>query len=415
MEQKLQSPTELADEVFELVRAMSIFSGRRALVHELLVTAFYASLESEESRPCTFSIVVLDDQLLAGPANRHYWRPMPFAQASEFSVASLVKLSPASDPEQTHVAVVVEGDKLWIRGLVRANREGERFARGEREEVQGIDGSFLIVQARGPGVIDVRDNKSRIALLSRGDRLERAVDLFSEGWLYERLLHDASAAGVSDSLYSSLVRSILYRIAQQGTGGVLIMAAETPLHVEAEYTLEKPSEALIDGLRFAEQGFAEQEADSVSALVEVARGPGSTLDRDADLVTRRAVDAHLFRGDIASFAADLAAMDGAVLVDCRARILGFGVKITSSDPVSVPARLALTSDASELDASPLPKLGTRHNSAARFCYHNPGSIAFVISQDGVVSCMIRYEDRDHVLVWRPIALEWHVVITPEQR
>lgn len=104
------------------------------------------------------------------------------------------------------------------------------------------------------------------------------------------------------------------------------------------------------------------------------------------------------------FAALLTRVDGLVLATPRLEVTGFGVEITADD---VPNTISCASDPSAEDRQAIEytHYGTRHRSMMRYCYATPGSIGFVISQDGDVRAMLRIEDE--VVVWENLKLQLH--------
>jgi len=87
---------------------------------------------------------------------------------------------------------------------------------------------------------------------------------------------------------------------------------------------------------------------------------------------------HVLR--VARMAGRLSATDGAVLFDRKLAMVGFGAKLRSSDP-KVP--LFLTSTQDEIGDQRFS--GMRHKSAANLVQAVPGTIVFVVSQDGDLS------------------------------
>jgi DNA integrity scanning protein DisA with diadenylate cyclase activity len=84
---------------------------------------------------------------------------------------------------------------------------------------------------------------------------------------------------------------------------------------------------------------------------------------------------------VARSVARLAEVDGAVVLTCQLRVLGFGAKISvkPTPPVS-------QSEAKEGVWISIERAGgTRHQSAIRFVGKSPESIAVIISQDGHAS------------------------------
>lgn len=395
MTDALRSLEAFADDI---VTALGSWSNDARLdpgtVRELVGIAFYASLEAEESRPCTFSLAYLGDDRLLRWSNQHHWCPSTFDTPLVLSVPAVAKLSPACDPEQTHIAVGGADGKLTILGLVRTNRDTERLARGERHSIQSVSDSFLVLLAHAPGVLEARINTARIALFSRGTRLEHEVELFSHGWLFEQLTSYATAAKLDAEKFGSTLRSILQHLARRRCGGTVILLNGEPTGLEIKYQFAHPSNAIGDGIRFAMRH--------------------SARDSRADEPPRpRLVDSYLLLRDVASFGGDLASVDGALVLNPDLSVRGFGAKITCHQPIDVPAQLARNAAGTALGDSPLPMLGTRHGSAARFCYNHVGAICFVVSQDRTVSCLMRPSASDPVLMWRPLLLEQYQVVIPE--
>jgi hypothetical protein len=95
--------------------------------------------------------------------------------------------------------------------------------------------------------------------------------------------------------------------------------------------------------------------------------------------------------------ANLAAIDGAVVLDKRFGLVGFGAEVSAELPT--PPRVWRAKDTEGLDrrADEIESVGTRHRAAFRFVNDHPAGLAIVISQDGGVS-FVANRDRE-VVVW----------------
>ncbi len=95
--------------------------------------------------------------------------------------------------------------------------------------------------------------------------------------------------------------------------------------------------------------------------------------------------------------ADLAKMDGALLLTPMFEVIGFGAKLESlkweGETQHGPAPYIATDQ--KLDFS---RLGTRHNSALNFVGQVDGAIAFVSSSDGPIRALTK-DDEDRVMYW----------------
>jgi hypothetical protein len=82
--------------------------------------------------------------------------------------------------------------------------------------------------------------------------------------------------------------------------------------------------------------------------------------------------------------AALARPDGAVVIDHRFGLIGFGAEILCNEVAPDYVIRALDADAHAVTRESLEMMGTRHRSAARLVAKHPEALAIVISQDGAV-------------------------------
>lgn len=110
----------------------------------------------------------------------------------------------------------------------------------------------------------------------------------------------------------------------------------------------------------------------------------------ADLAISVLDDSHFIERDVARIAdlvASLAAVDGAVVLRRDWKIVGFGAEITETALAGDDEEVECGKPPDSIDephARPLSHFGMRHRSAYRFCERVPGTMAFVISQDGTL-------------------------------
>jgi len=95
--------------------------------------------------------------------------------------------------------------------------------------------------------------------------------------------------------------------------------------------------------------------------------------------------------------ANLSAIDGAVVLDKRFRLLGFGAEVSAELPTPDRVWRALDSEGTELQPDSIENVGTRHRAAYRFVNDHPDGLAVVISQDGGVSFVANREKQ--VVYW----------------
>jgi hypothetical protein len=102
------------------------------------------------------------------------------------------------------------------------------------------------------------------------------------------------------------------------------------------------------------------------------------------------------------FLATLSAVDGAVVITDKLRLLGFGAELIAMSPSLNEVHIISDSDNLSGDAHSLEFYGTRHRSAFRFCSSFDDAIAFIVSQDGGIRIVKRVGSK--VLVWPTVNL-----------
>jgi hypothetical protein len=83
--------------------------------------------------------------------------------------------------------------------------------------------------------------------------------------------------------------------------------------------------------------------------------------------------------------ANLTAIDGAVVLDKRLALLGFGAEVSGELPLPAQVWRALDTEGREREPDDIESVGTRHRAAYRFVQDHPAGLAIVVSHDGGVS------------------------------
>jgi hypothetical protein len=104
------------------------------------------------------------------------------------------------------------------------------------------------------------------------------------------------------------------------------------------------------------------------------------------------------------FISSLSCVDGFVLLDRRMVVHGFGVEVRTDNLLSdlQVARDSLANPKLFRQAE-LTQYGTRHRAMMRYCYDKPGSMGFVVSQDGDIRAMTRIADM--LVLWETIDVQ----------
>ena len=132
-------------------------------------------------------------------------------------------------------------------------------------------------------------------------------------------------------------------------------------------------------------------------------------------ITRDDLDGTLRELDGATrFISLLTRVDGVVLMSPALDVTGFGVEITeAAAPDSITRATTRTASGSSLRHLDYHQYGTRHRSVMRHCWAHPGSLGFVVSQDGDVRAITRVTNQ--VVLWDDIKLRVELDFTRETR
>ena len=370
------------------------------LVGEALSVAFQASLTSEEARPTRFRLLLTPADLLpeAGVPNHGVLR-LRFDRSRPFQADELRRLSPSTPFESTLIGVHVEEDKLRIWGIAHSGPAWLAPTWGGRSLVPNWTYD-PIVHVTGPGQLAVRSAGKLIGALSGGALVDAMMDVFESSWLpamFERereevvVEHAARQTGtpsptsVEHSLVGRIGQHMLRRAIQlvRGArhGGMILVVAPSTLRsnggdLRLKYRIEQdePSHRYRTLLFQILENVAANTSKASVGWTDFARDESQELER-------------LERGvfELSRLVANLTAIDGAVVVDKRFGLVGFGAEVSAELPVPTEVWRALDAEGNQRELDDIENVGTRHRAAYRFVNDNPDGLAIVISQDGGVS------------------------------
>lgn len=307
-----------AEKLTRLQQTAPLPDGRQ--LERLTEILFWASLLTEEGRPVTFRVV------LRGPAEAasRYVPAFELATPLPLEPNTLRRFSPAHDPRNGCLEVYFQGDRPLLSAI--AGLKSTPFAASPH--------AFSVLSSQ-PGTLDFSWYGTHLVRYSQGG-IERWSDAqVSSGalgrWLAE--VFDTTAG------LQSVIDHIARSIAEHGHGGSLwVLPAGAP--VGPSIRVEYPASPF-----------------------EFARSVRGSAER-------RTMSYTLGR---------LSAVDGAVLLDAEARLLGFGAFIDLESSFDVTRHDA--PDAQRVvSASSIG--GGRHRAALSFCRRHVPSLAMVVSEDG---------------------------------
>lgn len=387
----------------------------RAL-REIVETAYHASFLHEELRSLRFRLLVAPPSTLAScvPLSAHL-QILEFDPSRRLSDGELRRLAPAADFERTLIGVHAEGvGGPYIWGLASSGVGWLRRLQSGRTEEDGSLPDALVLHVLAPGQVLMARGATPLGELQGGLLRESGHDVFQSQWL-PRLFEsvraevlmsshpsadDAPGPTVADEVVRGVGRHLLRRalsaIRRARHGGTLLIVAP-----------DDAGDLVVPGVslkyRFADQEtrrrFRQLILSVVATLREYAAREGVT---HVDWAFYRQREDGQLRGledgvvELAQLMASLAAVDGAVVMNRRFELLGFGGEITVAEPV-LQIHRALDVEATDTLAEMVDGVGTRHRSVYRLCQAQPTTLGFVVSQDGGITVV--HAPNGRVLCW----------------
>lgn len=369
---------------------------------EALSVAYHASLTFEETRPTRFRLLLTPPGELPeeGVPNEGVLR-LVFDQTRALTSEELRQLAPASPFETSLIgAWPVEG-KLRIWGIAHSGPAWLAPTWGGRQVVPNWTYD-PIIHVTGPGLVAVRCAGKLVGALEGGVLVDGTVDVFDSRWLPTlfgpereevRRQHAAlqarapSPTAVTPLLIGRVAQHMLRRMIQLVLGsrhGGLVLVADLPpgaapaslvgLNLKYRFDESEPPRryrALLFRL-----------LDELAASTTNAQVDWSDFARDTSPELAKLEQA-IF--EMSRLFAGLAAIDGAVVLDKRWAVIGFGAEVSSELPPPARVWRALDTEGKQREESAVEGVGTRHRAAYRFVRQHPTGLAIVVSADGGVS------------------------------
>jgi DisA bacterial checkpoint controller nucleotide-binding len=372
------------------------------LLCEAVSVAFQASLTSEEGRPTRFRLLLTPPERLPlnGVPNEGVLR-LEFARDRPLTADELRRLSPAAPFESALIGSHVVEGQLRIWGIAHSGPQWLNPTWGGRGPVPNWSYD-PILHVTGPGQVAVRCAGKLIGAIERGALVDGFVDVFESDWLpalfaAERELvrreHSAlqlltpAPTEADHSLVGMIGQHMLRRAIQ------LIRNARNGGMILVVDTAGVGDDGTLGGLRLKYR-FAGNEPprryrtllfqilDRVAARTTKASVGWSDFALDDSQELER-LERSVF--ELSRVIGGLAGIDGAVVLDKRLQLVGFGAEVSSDLPSPDRVWRALDLEAIERLPESIENVGTRHRAAYRFAQHHPRGLAIVISHDGGVS------------------------------
>jgi hypothetical protein len=383
------------------------------LLDDALSTAFQASLTTEEGRPSRFRLLLTPAEQLpeSGVPNQGVLR-LRFDTTRPLNADELRRLSPAVVFETSLIGAHAEDGKLRIWGVAHSGPAWLSPTWGGRSVVPNWTYD-PIIHVTGPGQLAVRCAGKLVGALERGVLVDATMDVFDSEWLPAMFAHEreeiraehaALQAGtpsptlVEHSLVGRVGQQMLRRVIQlvRGArhGGMILVAdsglgqARVPSGMRLKYRLDRdePSRRYRTLLFQILEAVAAATSKASVGWVDFASNPSANLEQ---------LEQSVF--ELSRVIANLSAIDGAVVLDKRFAILGFGAEVSAELPAPARVWRALDVEGVERSIDDIENVGTRHRAAYRFVHDHPDGLAIVISHDGGVSFVANREGE--VVFW----------------
>jgi len=358
-------------------------------VRVIIETAFLASLKREEGKPITFCITLLSkDCVMEECSSGRKQVIMTFEQSLPFSQESITKISPAFDSTTTSLIVAPGNDRSSDYEIWGAMFYGPSLKPLEEIPV-GIEGltlfrpDVMMVTAIAPGSLLISRGSLLIGRFLYGDFVKSTPTPF-----YSKAMGNYTIETIKDNegfkrfqnhywqVHTDTLNYLLSEVSVRGHGGIIVILPNSKVEeykklVLAKYSFEEKlnSEALL--IRVLDSS----KSEDISFIMAMNRRFSERLD----------------------LLAQLACIDGALIISSNLNLISFGSTLIARkwDRNILIGPDGFGGGGENWDAS---KWGTKHNSAINFVGACPGSIAFVISQDGPVRGFVK-KDEETVLCW----------------
>jgi hypothetical protein len=366
-----------------------------SLLNEALAIAFEASLTAEETRPTRFRMLLTpvgrlpaDGVFGLGALRLRFDRTRPLHEGE------LRRLAPAAAFETALIGVHEEQGALRIWGIAHSGPAWLAPTWGGRRVVP-IWTTDPIIHVTGPGQLAVRCAGKLVGALERSELVDTFLDVFESEWLRDMFtrerehmlaLHDErqsrneSPTAVEPSLVGRIGQHMLRRMIQlvrsARHGGMILVVDSDLAGLRLKYRFEsdEPTQryrALV--LKLLEAIASSSPKQSVG-WADFATAKNIVLEK---------LEQALF--EWSRVVANLASIDGAVVMDKQFALRGFGAEVSSELPPPACVWRALDNEAHARREDDFENVGTRHRAAYRFVNQHPEGLAIVISHDGVIS------------------------------
>lgn len=365
---------------------------------KLLKLAYYASFEPDEGRFPRLRLFVHDGSPAARPRTVVRFATPLLLRGTE----EIRRLGPALG-SHGYAAVVDEQDgRLYCEGIVTVDEPSAEGPVGDPAAAAGYRGLMVCVER--PGELRVSEGMADTYEL-RGGHIRRVQPFHRarmvDDWLgalgTSLAARCSTGAGPETAAhFITLLRAawshVLMTAANLRHGGMfVVLSVRGGVDIDVKFR--------VSDIRLGDEVVAL--GDSWVRVGRTQGGPGfPEASRESSRCKRRLFSATRALGH-------LSAVDGCVVLDRELNLLGFGgeIRVDNARLQQASRVFAHYRTHQPRPEEELKRFGTRHNSAYRLCKAHPGTLAFVLSQDGALR-VFASDDR-HVYLPEPLSPAVH--------
>lgn len=371
---------------------------------------YQASLLREEGQPVRCRVALAPPSAFEIVPPEGVDRPMVcrFDTPATFSAHDIRKLACASGYYRSLLGVEIDASgALRIWGMVMTGTHWVDRVDGGRLVGNPLP-QELIVHVVGAGHLRMVCGYERVLETAAGLVLAEGFDPFHSKWLplhfrsvrhamiEDMLLSGGQTLDICDSFVKDAAQSVARRaltlMRSRGRGGLLVFLPDNLPQPELDRWLRFR-------VRFKPSGGSQQYGAVMRRLLArlLSLAAQAGLEKITWDAYRQLQDADLtaLENQLIEFAhvmADLMSVDGALVLDRRFSLIGFGCEILGDHPVrSIHRALDLEAEYTVEEAA--DRSGTRHRSTYRLVAGMEGAMAVVVSQDRNVRFVARHNGR----------------------
>ena len=382
----------------------------------LLSICYQASMLREEDHPVRLRLILAGPEQFSSqefpPMGLHRQMFRTPRACNEFE---LRKLSPAAAFPRTLVGVELNKHHEWqIWGLVHSGDRWLQSYQGGRKMPPELP-AVPVIHLAGPGHLSVLRGTNTVADLVAGRIITPDLNVFEAQWLQDfflparmELMSLVQASAASPQSWSSFIdprimrtigRHVMMRIIStmrnSHRGGTFLylpddrseeFTAPNPLiNIKYQFQKREIRPRLMDLMSQTLQSLIADYGQELTEGVMVSWQDYISINSNSLAL----LDEAIF--EVAHQLADFAAVDGAVVLTNKSRVLGFGAMIKGDfDQVGTVTRAVDVEGEKRLERV-TEGFGTRHRSVFYLCRQLPESLGIVISQDGSAR-LIKWQD-----------------------